>query len=559
MSHTDILYLNLNDPKACNTLQNKNSEISVLKNLAKKKQEEVIQIPSCEDLKKIPADGFSATEICDFLANVDTSRVHSLVISGHDGGGNFDGEVGKLPRPAIQEIFSANRLQNLKGVYLLGCYSNVKHEALIWNDLFSQAKIIAGFDNKSPLNGDARNANLLNDLITIETDVPNELLADAAERNFKKSVLPFTTIIKKHNSCTYLAREDSSKINSPPISTNLNTIKAECLDSVKLARMRASINTIACYRYANVDFPAQDKKASQFDYKLKAPGTSNMCKNIPIFEPKQKPTNRSSAHNILEEQSDYDTCGNYPKNLEGEESHELREAYSEVRKMAHCFSENSYLQLINNEEVLGENPEYTIGLVKFKNVLKNYTKYFKKELNDNKQTIEEINQTYLSDNKIDTRAFTANSNRHDWLTENEKLRSWSNTVIDQSWDYVHRLRLPAILTKLRHDYPDMNYPSPTDIPKDVSIQTWIDNLPSDVRGIVKIELGGSLTILDELPQILRSNNQTQLAKKLDLAIKTNEFVSSTDQYILNTTDCIPASWYEANGHEPDCSFDGKIF
>ena len=77
----------------------------------------------------------------------------SLIISGHDGGGDYSGTKGSLSRTEITSLFNEEfpEFKNtMESLYLLGCYTGVKFEVFSWMAGFPQLKFIAGYEGSAP-------------------------------------------------------------------------------------------------------------------------------------------------------------------------------------------------------------------------------------------------------------------------------------------------------------------------------------------------------------------------------------------------------------------------
>ncbi len=83
--------------------------------------------------------------------NIDIGR---LVISGHDGGGNFDGFNGQVSRLEIYEAFKdfPKKRESIHALYLLGCNSGTTQELSLWNNIFPKSVFISGYEGQAPFN-----------------------------------------------------------------------------------------------------------------------------------------------------------------------------------------------------------------------------------------------------------------------------------------------------------------------------------------------------------------------------------------------------------------------
>ena len=80
------------------------------------------------------------------------AKLQQVSISGHNGGGSFGGKKGSFSRQSLSQIMSDFKDMNeVKSILLLGCYTGTKHEVIEWKNIFPDARIIAGYDEKAPL------------------------------------------------------------------------------------------------------------------------------------------------------------------------------------------------------------------------------------------------------------------------------------------------------------------------------------------------------------------------------------------------------------------------
>jgi hypothetical protein len=96
--------------------------------------------------------------------------VSSLVISGHDGGGKFYGEYGKILTSEIYAIARKNPdlLGGVRSVSLLGCWSAVPREIEEWRAGLPGLRLIAGFDGSSPGLGQKASGDYVAQVLSME-------------------------------------------------------------------------------------------------------------------------------------------------------------------------------------------------------------------------------------------------------------------------------------------------------------------------------------------------------------------------------------------------------
>jgi hypothetical protein len=101
--------------------------------------------------------------------------VDSLVISSHDGGGNFFGSFGNTSKYEIAKLTeSIPSLKNtLKSVYMLGCYTATTDQVRDWKTNFPEVSLIAGYDQAAPLRDASKGWNYLHDTMVLEKTLAN--------------------------------------------------------------------------------------------------------------------------------------------------------------------------------------------------------------------------------------------------------------------------------------------------------------------------------------------------------------------------------------------------
>lgn len=99
----------------------------------------------------------------------DKAKITNFTISGHDGGGNFSGYKGTFDRAYLSALMEAYKdLNEVSSVLLLGCYTGVQKEMMLWQGMFPKARLIGGFDGSAPLSDKPAGHTYLQDLLLKE-------------------------------------------------------------------------------------------------------------------------------------------------------------------------------------------------------------------------------------------------------------------------------------------------------------------------------------------------------------------------------------------------------
>jgi hypothetical protein len=93
-------------------------------------------------------------ELKDALENLKTQNasVSSLIVSGHDGGGHFYGDLGSIQKEDIFDLAGKypQQFANTKSVLLMGCWSTVPDQVEAWKANIPSLKVVAGFGGSAP-------------------------------------------------------------------------------------------------------------------------------------------------------------------------------------------------------------------------------------------------------------------------------------------------------------------------------------------------------------------------------------------------------------------------
>lgn len=130
-----------------------------------------------------------------------TSKIESLTISGHDGGGHFGGYKGSLSRSDLAKIFSQYpNLNKIQSLLLLGCYTGVTNEVVEWKNIFPDVKLIGGYDLAAPLSSRPQGHQYISQLLGLE----NKLIKQANEKRLVQFTKKNLTSLEGLNAAAYL-------------------------------------------------------------------------------------------------------------------------------------------------------------------------------------------------------------------------------------------------------------------------------------------------------------------------------------------------------------------
>ncbi len=111
----------------------------------------------------------------------------SLIISGHDGGGEFGGNKGRISREEILKSIDSDYPEfkdSIQSLYLLGCYTGVKSEMFAWLSKLPNLKMIGGYEGAAPLSDKLAGHTFLEDLM-----IKEKLLSEEAEQDKIQHIL----------------------------------------------------------------------------------------------------------------------------------------------------------------------------------------------------------------------------------------------------------------------------------------------------------------------------------------------------------------------------------
>ena len=116
--------------------------------------------------------------------------ISSVIISGHDGGGEVRGILGFIDKnqfiQAFQEGYKKHPelIDHLENVLMWGCYTATPGEVLVWKESFPELKIMAGFMDVSPLAERPASSAILKDIL-----IKSQLICAQTEKKKLKQVI----------------------------------------------------------------------------------------------------------------------------------------------------------------------------------------------------------------------------------------------------------------------------------------------------------------------------------------------------------------------------------
>lgn len=137
--------------------------------------------------KKYNIDSDSVQKVVNDLAKNGT-QVSSIVISGHDGNGDFGGTYGMMSSLEFAKMAQDNPkvFENMRGLMLWGCYTATPGEVeLNWKKAFPNVELIAGYDGRAPLANSPSSSKYLEDVLKKEKTLAKIKDRSELEKQFK--------------------------------------------------------------------------------------------------------------------------------------------------------------------------------------------------------------------------------------------------------------------------------------------------------------------------------------------------------------------------------------
>ncbi len=181
-------------------LNNNPKEIAVAKKIAKEKGMNVIVIPNGEDSKEISLED----QVKEVL---NTNKVSSLVLSGHNGGSGFSGDKGSIEVGNIISILEeSSSKEAVSALYLLGCNAANKTKIFFWKAALPSLKFIAGYDGTAPL------GNMQSGLVYFEDALKKQKdIAKTSDEAKIKNMLSSLKFVNSHETSVYVCTPDDKE------------------------------------------------------------------------------------------------------------------------------------------------------------------------------------------------------------------------------------------------------------------------------------------------------------------------------------------------------------
>jgi hypothetical protein len=144
--NSDVYYLETVTFNQCRTRDKRCEETEKKLQVARDRLKEALQNAPTNKNPKI---------VFKELADQGT-KVKSLILSGHDGGGYFGGTLGSIDKNTVMSSFikayedTPSLTDELKSVYLWGCYTATFSEARSWRNGLPSVDLVAGFHGSGP-------------------------------------------------------------------------------------------------------------------------------------------------------------------------------------------------------------------------------------------------------------------------------------------------------------------------------------------------------------------------------------------------------------------------
>lgn len=199
----------------------------------------------------------------------------SVVISGHDGNGSFDGVFGDLNDADIKEAFDSVSPfgESIRSLLLWGCYTtNIGSLETNWKKILPNLNVIAGFDDSAPLGDKPANWDLLEDIL-----VKEKTLTDARDQ---KALMHAFNSLRSANKTHAAICVNEDSYASP---RGVISIKAE-LEKCKDLRSGELIERFQCYEKAQKgceDVPADTQSGPLRSIYTELQKTKHCKKYIP--------------------------------------------------------------------------------------------------------------------------------------------------------------------------------------------------------------------------------------------------------------------------------------
>ena len=100
------------------------------------------------------------------------AKLKSVIISGHDGGGQFSGSKGGFGSVQLQMLMKEYKdIDEVNSALLLGCYTGVQLEMMKWRGIFPKIRLIGGYDGSAPLGDRPQGHQYITELLSKESQL----------------------------------------------------------------------------------------------------------------------------------------------------------------------------------------------------------------------------------------------------------------------------------------------------------------------------------------------------------------------------------------------------
>lgn len=102
------------------------------------------------------------------------AKVSSLILSGHDGGGEFYGDNGETDLAEISELVNENRevFSDTSSLLLMGCWTSVPDQVDLWKTIFPRVRVLGGFVGSAPASTRAASGQFITGILRGEAALP---------------------------------------------------------------------------------------------------------------------------------------------------------------------------------------------------------------------------------------------------------------------------------------------------------------------------------------------------------------------------------------------------
>lgn len=291
--------------------------------------------------ENIPAPDYQA-QLNRFLQNSRSRnvKVSSLIVSGHDGGGEFYGDYGGTDMAAISQLTKDHpeMFNDTTSLLLMGCWTGTPDQVAQWRVIFPKMRVLGGFVGSAPSSTRLAAGTYISGLLRGERNLPR-----TANRN--------------------------------QVQAMINTIQ--------------HMNMVTAGVYVN---PACEEEGRSPAYFYISPASAgeelggDMRPGMNVLPtPDQQSTACMRTFGGEGFRGSYDwnaVLQYYQGEREPENNQELRSLYSFLRNNENCFREGLSEAAVTPEQVL--------MLRFFQDVKKNFNKYFKNDLEEMYRLMDEI-------------------------------------------------------------------------------------------------------------------------------------------------------------------------